>query len=187
MLYLTPTHLTLLAALVMVSRAANTWMTSFHTYFQLACPDGQVIRHLESIHDNGQEDRVWNMTCAATPRWVDLIECEWSGYQNNYDEALIFQCPNDDIITGIESVHDNSRQDRMWSFQCCNPQDYVTHACLYTPFINTYDNVLSYRVPNDYVLRGVESLEDEDKKDRIFKFDICKLAPVDFNDHVIVG
>ncbi|CAL1547711.1 unnamed protein product [Lymnaea stagnalis] len=181
------THITILALLVQVSRAADTWMTALDTYFQIACPTGQTIKHLESVHDNTHEDRVWNISCARLPNWVDLTECEWSGYQNNYDETVIFQCPDDDVITGIESIHDNSKEDRMWSFQCCNPQDYVTHSCLYTPFMNTYDNLLNYRVPVDYVLRGVESINDESHRDRIFKFEICKLAPADSNTHGIVG
>ncbi|CAL1547712.1 unnamed protein product [Lymnaea stagnalis] len=182
------THLALiLTLLVTVVRPADSWMTTYQSNFQLACPAGQTVRRLESFFGVGQYDRVWNMSCSILPNWVDLSSCEWSGAQNNYNEVLIFQCPSDYIVTGIASTYDRSKLDRIWSFQCCNPQDYVTHECMYTSFINTYGDVMNYRVPNDHVLRGVESIYDQNRRDRLYKFDICKLAPVDFNNHVIVG
>ncbi|CAL1547710.1 unnamed protein product [Lymnaea stagnalis] len=170
-----------------VSSRGQSWMTAFDAHFQFACPAGQSLKHLDSVHDNHHEDRVWNFSCSVPPHGVSLSECEWSGYQNNFDELLEFQCPNESVITGIESIHDNRYEDRKWSFQCCNPEGFVTHGCVYTQYVNTYDNMLTYRVPDDYVLRGVDSVHDNRHEDRIFRFDICKLDPITIEEGVIVG
>ncbi|KAI8790942.1 hemagglutinin/amebocyte aggregation factor-like [Biomphalaria glabrata] len=167
---------------------SQIWMTQFDQHFQFVCPPGQTIRSLVSFHENHYEDRVWNFSCAAPPHGVALATCQWSGFENDFDQLLEFQCPNESIISGIESVNDNGHEDRKWSFLCCDPEGYVTHACLYTPYVNTYDNVLNYRVPNDFVLRGVDSVHDNHYEDRIFKFDICKLDPIgEIEEGAVVG
>ncbi|KAH9495935.1 hypothetical protein Btru_013715 [Bulinus truncatus] len=173
--------------LIIWSVECQIWMTEYDQHFQFACPAGQTIKSLTSIHDNHREDRVWNFTCTAPPHGVTLSTCEWSGYENDFDQLLEYQCPNESMISGIESVHDNGHEDRKWSFFCCAPEGYVTHGCEYTPYENTYDNMLNYRVPDDFILRGVDSVHDNRYEDRIFKFDICKLDPIGEIDGVVVG
>ncbi|XP_059156038.1 dermatopontin-like [Physella acuta] len=168
--------------LTFMTLQCHAWMTEFDQHFKIECPAQQFVKTLESIHDNGKEDRVWNFGCHILPHSAHVSGCEWSGYKNNYDELLEFQCPNDGVITGVESIHDNHFEDRKWSFKCCNPIGYVTHACEFTPYVNQYDQMLTYRVPDGMVLRGVNSVHSNHNEDRIFKFDICKLdhltAPV---------
>ncbi|XP_059156033.1 dermatopontin-like isoform X1 [Physella acuta] len=173
--------------LTFMTLQCHAWMTEYDQHFKIECPAGQTIKTLESIHDNGKEDRVWNFGCATPPHGAILSACEWSGYKNSYDQLLEFQCPNDGIITGVESIHDNGHEDRMWGFQCCNPDGHVSHACEYTPYVNQYDQMLTYRVPDGMVLRGVTSVHDNGHEDRIFKFDICKLDPLGGQGGIIVG
>ncbi|CAL1547709.1 unnamed protein product [Lymnaea stagnalis] len=177
----------LILGILAASSRSQSWMTAFDGHFQFACPAGQSLKHLDSVHDDHYEDRVWNFSCSVPPHGAYLTECEWSGYQNNFEEILEFQCPNESVITGIESVNDNGYEDRRWSFQCCVPEGLVTHGCVYTPYINTYDHMLSYRVPDDYVLRGVDSVTDNKYQDRIFRFDICKLDPIKVEAGVVLG
>ncbi|XP_055892566.1 hemagglutinin/amebocyte aggregation factor-like [Biomphalaria glabrata] len=160
------------------SAQCQQWMTQYDQHFQFFCPPGQTIKALDSIHDNHHEDRVWNFTCIVPPHGATLSKCEWSGYINDFDQPVDYNCPNDGIICGIESVHDNHHEDRKWSYYCCFPEGFVTHACEDTPYENTYDHVLNYRVPDDFVLRGVQSVHDNRHEDRIFKFDICRLDAV---------
>ncbi|KAH9491656.1 hypothetical protein Btru_030606 [Bulinus truncatus] len=134
---------------------------------------------LTSIHNNHHEDRIWNFTCSAPPHGAKLSTCEWSGYVNQYDQLVNYQCPGEGMICGIESVHDNRHEDRIWSYFCCAPIGFITHGCELTPYVNTYDNLLNYRVPDDYILRGVDSVHDNHHEDRIFKFDVCKFDPID--------
>lgn len=151
------------------------WMTVYDQHFKIECPDQQVIRDFQSEHDNKYEDRVWNIVCAAPPNEIKLGDCEWTGYINNYDGLLEFQCPQEKIIAGIESIHDNAYEDRKYGFKCCAAVDAITHACEFTGYENEYDKMLNYRVPDGYVAKGINSVHDNHYEDRIFKFDICKL------------
>ena len=46
--------------------------------------------------------------------------CQKSGYVNNYDNIMNFECPDRGIVTGFESKHDNKKEDRIWKINCCN-------------------------------------------------------------------
>ncbi|KAK3779355.1 hypothetical protein RRG08_052577 [Elysia crispata] len=144
---------------------ADGWMTDWDQHFTFSCPDNQMLKTIESIHDNGKEDRV--------P--LSLSGCEWSGYANDWDQLLEFQCHNDAVITGVDSVHDNGKEDRRYKFRCCNPVGLVSHACEYTGIVNNYDAHLLYRAPDGMAIKGVSSRHDNGKEDRQFWFDICKL------------
>ena len=38
---------------------------------------------------------------------------------NDFDQLLEFQCPNEGFITGINSFHNNDKEDRRFKFKCC--------------------------------------------------------------------
>ena len=38
------------------------------------------------------------------------------------------------------------------------------HACQYTDFINKYEGMLKYTVPDGMVMRGISSLHSDDKE-----------------------
>ncbi|CAG5128367.1 unnamed protein product [Candidula unifasciata] len=151
------------------------WMTEYDQHFKIECPDQQIIKSLESQHDNKYEDRVWNMICALATNEIRIGACEWSGYVNNYDELLEYQCADERIIAGIESIHENAYEDRKYSFKCCVPEGVVAHSCEITPYVNDYDKLFNYRVPDGFAIKGVDSVHDNHYEDRIFKFEICKL------------
>ena len=44
-----------------------------------------------------------------------------SGYVNNFDQLVEYQCPNEGIPTGVDSVHSNRNEDRRFKFRCCQP------------------------------------------------------------------
>ncbi|CAL1547648.1 unnamed protein product [Lymnaea stagnalis] len=177
----------LLVTILAVCQQCSSWMTQYDQHFTITCPAGKTFKSIESIQDNYYEDRVWNFNCDVPPNGVNFTSCTWSGYRNEFDKPLDFQCGNDGIITGVESVNDNYYEDRKWSFQCCTATGYVVHACEDTSFVNAYDQPLNYRVPDGKVLRGVHSVHDNYYDDRIYKFNICKLDPVDQTVHVVIG
>ncbi|GFS03043.1 hemagglutinin/amebocyte aggregation factor [Elysia marginata] len=55
------------------------WMTDWDQHFTFSCPDNQMLKTIESIHDNGKEDRVFNFGCSPLPGGAALTGCEWSG------------------------------------------------------------------------------------------------------------
>eukprot|EP00483_Globobulimina_turgida_P010854 UN10875 len=72
-----------------------------------------------SYHDNGKEDRRWTFTCGILSSAHKLVNCGWTGYLNEWDAALNFDCPSNGVIRSIWSRHDNGREDRLWRFECC--------------------------------------------------------------------
>ena len=62
-----------------------------------SCVDGAFFEFC-----GGKKDRRWKFTCGKLPApMFGLSDCGWSGYANNYDKNLKFECPNDGVITGL--------------------------------------------------------------------------------------
>ena len=99
----------LLGCLCIVS--GQEWANDYDGYLYYECPTNQSINHIISIHDNGHEDRIWAFECA--PSTFSLETCSWSGYVNDYDEVLVYECSSGaGLIAGMESEHDNGSEDR---------------------------------------------------------------------------
>jgi hypothetical protein len=45
--------------------------------------------------------------------------CYLTGIVNTWDNVMNYQCPNDQIMQGMYSVHDNGKEDRQFQFYCC--------------------------------------------------------------------
>ena len=56
--------------------------------------------------------------------------------------------------------HDTPRPVDLLNTCHMTPPDLVTYSCVYTDYVNTYDHVLNYRVPDGYIIRGVNSVHD---------------------------
>ena len=71
-------------ALALISLGLSAgWMTDFDQHFTFSCPDNEILKTIESIHDNGKEDRVFNFGCVPLPGGAALSGCEWSGELGN--------------------------------------------------------------------------------------------------------
>ena len=89
------------------------WVNDYDGYLYFECPEGQSISRLMSIHDNKHEDRMWAFECSSLEFGYDT--CAWSGYVNNYDEMLLFECASGaGVVAGTESEHDNGHEDRRY-------------------------------------------------------------------------
>ena len=87
------------------------WANDYDGYLYYECPTNQSVTHVISIHDNGPEDRIWAFECS--PSQFSLETCSWSGYVNDYDEVLVYECSSGaGVIAGMESEHDNGSEDR---------------------------------------------------------------------------
>ena len=90
---------------------SQEWANDYDGYLYFECPTNQSVSHIISIHDNGHEDRIWAFECA--PSTYSLETCSWSGYVNDYDEVLVYECSSGaGLIAGMESEHDNGSEDR---------------------------------------------------------------------------
>jgi len=99
----------------------SIWYSGWTTYdlpINLVCPDNKVLRHINSIHNNNYEDRIFQIGCQDFVGGATDM-CFWTPDVNNWDMAFDFECPSQYVLKGISSYHDNTTEDRRWKFYCC--------------------------------------------------------------------
>ncbi|GFO45637.1 hemagglutinin/amebocyte aggregation factor [Plakobranchus ocellatus] len=106
-----------------------SWMTEYDQPFTFTCDDNHMLQTIESEHSSRTEDRVWNFTCVEAPPNTRLDGCEWSGmlthgceytdFENDYDQPLLYSVPEGMVLRGITSIHSNSKEDRIFRFDIC--------------------------------------------------------------------
>ena len=102
---------------------------------------------------------------------------------SSYDAPLFFECSgsllfpsaceNSSAITNIFSVHDNDREDRVWTFGC-TPLSGGSTKCEWTDYINDWDQSMDYSAPDNYFISGFSSFHSNDREDRIWKVKVCE-------------
>lgn len=145
----------------------------------VTCGSRKSINRIYSTHDNGKEDRRWDIECSNLPGVASLLRlretCSWtSHYVNDWDYPFNYNCPHNGYITGMYSVHDNGKEDRRWKFRCCSLQSHHTQDCL-SKMANEWDQQMNFRVPYSYVLTGVFSYHSNSKEDRLYQYRYCRL------------
>ncbi|KAJ8006964.1 hypothetical protein DPEC_G00112660 [Dallia pectoralis] len=95
----------LLLAGVLANDKDLHWQNEFDKPLEFTCPLGQSISGIESEHRNKNEDRRWNFACQAT--FDQTTSCATSPFINDFDEPFTYQCPYNQVITGMSSYHDN--------------------------------------------------------------------------------
>ena len=138
-----------------------------------------MITGLVSYHDNYREDRRWRFYHGSTD--LRCVQGNWSGYKNSWDGWLSFSCPDRSVLNGVQSTHDNHREDRRWKFKCCRLPDYVVVARNgYTGYVNSWDGRMAWSCPrvNEAVV-GVYSKHNNHREDRRWKFQCGQILKKD--------
>ncbi|XP_067663438.1 uncharacterized protein [Haliotis asinina] len=141
--------------LMSVVCVVTSYVNDFDRPVLFQCPPGKSIASWESYHNNHHEDRRHRFTCQTTP---ELGECQWSGYVNDFDQPVSYQCPNNGVISGVNSFHNNHHEDRRFKFYCCSVRDRHLVRCSRTDYLNWWDRKLNFRVPAAHFLTGVYSI-----------------------------
>ncbi|KAK3577018.1 hypothetical protein CHS0354_003081 [Potamilus streckersoni] len=75
--------------------------------------------------------------------FVGLFETV-DGWVNAYDGPFTFACPQHEFISHISSIHDNSKEDRIWDFRCSslstlnvNTEYFNTETCFWSDEIRS--------------------------------------------------
>lgn len=155
-----------------------TVVNNFDGHLQFECPhENQFISHITSVHDNHREDRVFDMSCADFPIDVDglLTSCTWTEYVNDWDGLLAFECNDNMYISGLQSDHDNHREDRRWKVKCCEMHEIHLADCHFTAWTNAYDGRQYLDTGSSHIMKGIISIHDNHREDRIYKFETCKV------------
>ncbi|KAG9330482.1 hypothetical protein JZ751_024216, partial [Albula glossodonta] len=96
-------------------------------------------------HSNDAEDREWGFSCKRT--FDSQSECFWTNYVNYFDERFTFNCPQNYVLSGMSSFHDNGAEDRRWKFYCCRVNNYCNSNCQWTTYVNNFDEYFTWNVP----------------------------------------
>ena len=144
------------------------WQNNFDGRLDFTCPNNQAMYRVRSEQSRGHRDRRWEWSCRTvlTGSTKFLASgCQWSGVQNGYDLPVMFQCPADNVLTGVKSVHNNGKEDRLWEFRCCSAKDYKTHDCYLTNWINDWNGKMDHSVcSSTQVFTGAYSYHDTHKQ-----------------------
>nr|KAI8729944.1 dermatopontin-like [Biomphalaria glabrata] len=163
-----------LVAMVIVTECVPQfpWINEYDEPMNFLCPNKQIMMYLSSDHDNGRGDRIWEMYC----RSADLVDnCQQSDYVNEFDQTFNYTCPGNRVLAGIHSYHENSKEDRRFKFTCCRASSTPVSGCRMTDFVNDWNLKLTMFVKECYAIKTIYSINDDNKKDRRFKFGVCKL------------
>ncbi|KAK3779650.1 hypothetical protein RRG08_040373 [Elysia crispata] len=99
-----------------------------------------------------------------------------ASFVNNWDEKFKYECPTNQTLSYVYSTHSNHHEDRRWMFKCCHIESYKTTGCEWTPYLNSFDHVLNYAVPEDRVLIGWFSEHKNKAEDRRHRMLTCNLS-----------
>ncbi|XP_022295541.2 hemagglutinin/amebocyte aggregation factor-like [Crassostrea virginica] len=163
---------------ILILEISAQWKNNWDRPLNFQCPSSKsYIYQIVSTHNNKKEDRRFDFNCRPVHDVAGPVSCSLSGYVNNFDAPVLYTCPNGGYLNGVSSVHDNKKEDRRYRFRCCTPRSGYYHKnCKWTGYVNNWDETFNYFVPSGYVIRGVNSIHDNKKEDRRFKFEICQIA-----------
>ncbi|XP_055958064.1 hemagglutinin/amebocyte aggregation factor-like [Patella vulgata] len=162
----------ILFVLCLILECCNCWVNKFDEPVWYECPAGEQLSSITSEHDNHFEDRQWDFTCAHL---APLGLCSWHNNINQHDGVMDFKCPDSGAITGIKSVHDNNKEDRIYHIECCAMSN-TPNVCKLTDYANEFDGLLDYKIPTNKYLNGIYSVHQNFQEDRRFKFNECDLS-----------
>ncbi len=141
---------------------ATGFQNDFDGPLLVNCPKGQAFYGVQSYHHNGKEDRRFLFSCrTAIPG--HFSECHWTGYQNQFDHPIDFQCPHNYLMTGVSSYHSNSKEDRRWKYKCCNAHGYSTKKCIKSGWVNQWDGPMNFRSSKGFIT-GTTSVHHNGKE-----------------------
>ncbi|KAM4677934.1 hemagglutinin/amebocyte aggregation factor-like isoform 2-T2 [Discoglossus pictus] len=149
----------------------NRWVNNYDQPLNFQCQAHQSIGMIISIHHNSHEDRLWDFSCKDT--FSRASSCYWTGYVNDFDQPFDFVCPFGSVLSGMDSFHDNKREDRRWRFLCCSGEISVSKDCKWSNYVNEFDDYLRWDAPPNYYLVGASSFHDNNREDRRWRYNYC--------------
>ncbi|KAH3890485.1 hemagglutinin/amebocyte aggregation factor-like [Dreissena polymorpha] len=160
---------------------SSCWNNDWDGPLRINCPSYMFVATVRSEHSNTHEDRRFLLTCRNVAPGLHPNKGSWckhSGNVNNYDQTVNYQCEGNGYISGMESVHNNGHEDRIWGYRCCWMRGISMDGCYSTGWTNEWDGVQNYRVRDGYAMVGVHSVHDNTREDRRFEYRICKITYV---------
>ena len=158
---------------IATGKTSSTW-TSYDAKWEFTCNSNEAIIGIQSQHSDDREDRKWKFTCGKLPAPLfGLADCGWTGYVNNYDYDMTFECPNNGVITGL-----------VFSERSRTPNLGILHLMKrFNVRIQFLSNIFPSNSPCHFShCSGIWSKHDNHHEDRIWKFNCCQVAKYTLSD-----
>lgn len=101
-------------------------------------------------------------------------------YLNKYHGKMGVSFTNNYMVTGLYSIHSNSREDRIWKFyigRASSSSGLVSCSShVWSKYVNEFNRNLEYSCPVDYAISGFHSIHDKRRSDRRWKIRCCKVS-----------
>jgi len=129
---------------LVVSSSWSGWENDWDGRMHFTAGAHNMITGFFSVHDNRMEDRRWKFL-SGSARGVHCQPQRWTDWKNDWEGVLNFHCPAQQVLYGVESYHDNGKQDRRWKFKCCRVSSNVSlQKKRLTGSINDWDENLQW-------------------------------------------
>jgi len=139
------------------------------------CPPGTRISVFKSKHSNYEDDRVWELKCDPIPPVEIPFDSSAELHETAYGTFKQVQFwdgeAKNSFMVGMESNHDNGKEDRQYKYYYQNSENWVLSKC---DWVTTNDD---YVLPSDRVIAGIWSANTFFSEDRMFWLKICTLSP----------
>ncbi|XP_025096630.1 dermatopontin-like [Pomacea canaliculata] len=98
------------------------------------------------------------------------------GWMTQYQESFNFSCPAHQYICSTNSAYDDSYDDRVYDFTCCElTGDLPVQGCKWTDYVSYLDTNAFYRCVKPDVIVSIDSYYDSDYQDRLLRFNCCQV------------
>ena len=111
-------------------------------------------------------------------KYADKESIEYAAsiqYQNQFDQQLSRECHRGYGMYKVSSVHDNHREDRVWSWECRKLPIHGYVHCTLTGYVNNFDEPMNFMCGRNQYIAGVYSYHDNGREDRRWRFSCCSV------------
>ena len=140
--------------------ATIQYQNQFSKRLSVYCSGLQGMYKVVSVHSNFEADRSWGWECRDVINSGNVTGCSISNYVNELNLPMIFMCPANKYVAGVDSYYSIEHGDRRWRFVCCGIIDRLTVSCRQTGFVNDFDGLMNFQANQWEVINGVFSLYD---------------------------
>ena len=134
---------------------ANGYQNKLDENLFKSCPvtDKSYVNGIASLWYGYYKDRAFKLSCHKGP--VDVTQCNWtSDWQNDFNQILNYSCPQNWVLTGLASHHDNGPNDRRWHVQCCK-LEVELDSCQWTGDLNEHGQNMNHTLDPNKVITAV--------------------------------
>jgi len=141
------------------------------------CPKGHRISQFNSVHNNGKEDRQWDLKCTKIPNFIETsYSYPSSSTTNIWDGVFWWKGGSDAFLVGMKSYHSNSKEDRRYTMFYTRSDKWKLERCSGWKLANTWDGPMKVFLDDYEVIVQVFSRHNNRKEDRLFYIKTCFLV-----------